>query len=188
MKKLFAALAICVSTVAFAQDDVTQTEKQETKKEKKQEAPSAQQGSRDLELFEATELRSQKPGASAKKAKEEKARKDAKGIGTGEEKTVTEKAKDVVGLDEDDKAIGGSGTEVKTETKTEVKKETRKTKAKAKEAGEDTKGMAKDAAHDTKAATKEAAKDTKDATNEAAQDTQDAAKDTKNKMDHEMKQ
>jgi hypothetical protein len=158
MKKLFAALALCVSTVAFAQDDVTQTEKQETKKEKKQEAPSAQQGSRDLELFEATELRSQKPGASAKKAQEEKARKDAKGIGTGEEKTVTEKAKDVVGLGEDDKAVGGSGTEVKTETK--------KTKAKAKEA-----------AQDTKAATKE-----------AAQDTENAAKDTKNKMDHEMKQ
>lgn len=176
MKKLFAALAVCVSTVAFAHDEVTQTEKQETKKEKKQEAPSAQQGSRDLELFEATELRSQKPGASAKKAKEEKARKDAKGIGTGEEKTVTEKAKDAVGLGEDDKAVGGSGTEVKTETKTEVKKETRKTQ-----------GMAKDAARDTKATTKEAGRDTRDALNEAAQDTEDAAKDTKNKMDHEMK-
>lgn len=177
MKKLFAALAVCVSTVAFANDEVTQTEKQETKKEKKQEAPSAQQGSRDLELFEATELRSQKPGASAKKAQEEKARKDAKGIGTGEEKTVTEKAKDAVGLGEEDQAIGGSGTEVKTETKTEVKQETRKSK-----------GMAKDAARDTKAATKEAGRDTRDALNEAAQDTEDAAQDTKNKMDHEVNQ
>ncbi len=188
MKKLFAALALCVSTVAFAQDDVTQTEKQETKKEKKQEAPSAQQGSRDLELLEATELRSQKPGASAKKAQEEKARKDAKGIGTGEEKTVTEKAKDIVGLDnKDEKATGGSGT---TETKTEVKKETKtkkSTKAKAQEAGENTQGMANDAAQDTKAATKEAAQDTKGAMKEAAQDTKDAATDTKNKMNQEMK-
>ena len=178
MKKLFAALALCVSTVAFAQAETTETEvrteqKTETKTEK-QEAPSAQQGSRDLELFEATELRSQKPGASAKKAKEEKRRKDAKGIGMGEERTVTEKAKDAVGLDnEDEQAIGGSGTEVKKETKAKAKE----TKAKAKEAGEDTKGMANDAARDTKAATKE-----------AAQDTEDAARDTKNKMNQEMNQ
>jgi hypothetical protein len=151
MKKLFAALALCVSTVAFAQDDKTETEvsteqRTETKTENPQ-APSAQQGSREIELFEATEMRSQKPGSATEKATKEKQAKDEQGI-------------------------GGSGTEVKKETKTKTKE----TKTQAKETGEDAKGMANDAAHDTKNAAKD-----------AAHDTEKAAKDTKNKVDEEVK-
>ena len=181
MKKLFAALALCVSTVASAQDAKTETET-ETKTEKRTEtktenpqAPSAQQGSRQIELFEATELRSQTPGSATSKAAKEKERKDAEGIGgSGDTATVTDKAKDAVGLDENDEATGGSGTtEMKKETKTKAKE----TKTKAKETGEDAKGMASDAAHDTKNATKD-----------AAHDTENAAKDAKNKADQEMNQ
>lgn len=168
MKKLFAALALCVSTVAFAQDAKTETEtktekRTETKTENPQ-APSAQQGSRQIELFEATELRSQTPGSATSKATKEKERKDAEGIGgSGDTATVTDKAKDAVGLDENDEATGGSGT---TEMKKETKTQTKETKSQAKETGEDAKGMANDAAHDTK----------------------NAAKDTKNKADQEMNQ
>lgn len=178
MKKLFAALALCVSTVAFAQEDTAE------KQEKKPEAPSAQQGSRDLELFEATDLRSQKPGSATAKAKEEKRRKDERGVGgSGDDRTVTEKAKDAVGLDDDtrdtkarkdeDTATGGSGRELEQD----VKAQARESKAQAREAGEDTRGMARDAARDTKGATKD-----------AAQDVEDAAQDTQNKMDEEMNQ
>lgn len=94
MKKLFAALAVCVSTVAFANNA---------------QAPSAQQRKEGPKLLEATDLRSQKPGSSTKRAEAKAAKMDALALaeatgGSGQDnRTLGEKTKDALGLSQKDK-------------------------------------------------------------------------------------
>lgn len=120
MKKLFAALTFCVSTVAFAQAG--------------QDAPSARQ-SETRDPLEATDLRSQTPGDSTAQAEETKRRRDEQAMGGSgkgsklEQQGVykTEEAFDVQGtvmeVDDDDLTLAREGlppVELDVHNRTEV--------------------------------------------------------------------